>query len=81
MNVLCFCSFDLNLENLVIRFLCISVQIPESIIPTRPDNQRSTVTQIIFTFSIAKVNENAAGGQMPQLSKELKSVYELFLSA
>ena len=32
-------------------------------------------------FAIAKVGEGAAGGQMPQLSKEFESVNKLFLSA
>ena len=32
-------------------------------------------------FAIAKVREGAAGGQMPQLSKEFESVNKLFLSA
>ena len=32
-------------------------------------------------FAIAKVREGAAGGQMPRLSKEFKSVNKVFLSA
>ena len=43
MNVLCFCSIDLNVKNSFIRVFCLSVQISESIIPTRPDNRGSTV--------------------------------------
>ena len=45
MNLLCFCSLDLNVKNSVIRFFCLSVQISESIIPTRPDNRGSTASQ------------------------------------
>ena len=37
-------SLDLNVKNSVIRFFCLSVQISESIIPTRPDNRGSYVT-------------------------------------
>ena len=43
MNVLCFCSLDLNVKNSVMPFFCLSIQISESIIPTRPDNRGSTV--------------------------------------
>ena len=32
-------------------------------------------------FAIEKIRENAAGGQMPRLSKEFESVNKLFLSA
>ena len=41
----CFYFLDLNVKNSVIRFFCLSVQISESIIPTRPDNRGSTVSQ------------------------------------
>ena len=37
-----FCSLDLNAKNSVIQFFYLSVQISESIIPTRPDNREST---------------------------------------
>ena len=42
----CFRFLDLNVKNSVIRFFCISVQISESIIRTRPDNPGSTVPQL-----------------------------------
>ena len=51
MNVLCFCSDDLNVKNSVIRFFCLSVQISESIIPTRVDNRGSAVSQQALQFA------------------------------
>ena len=46
----CFCSLDLNVKNSVIWFFCLSVQISVSIIPTRPDNRGSTVSNKFKSF-------------------------------
>ena len=44
----CFSSLDLNVKNSVIRFFCLSVQFPESTIPTGPDNRGSTGTVVAW---------------------------------